>query len=106
MAATNSVKQEPTWKTVLNWGVVILFLTLPLIIMTIQLYILVHPTWMPRAANYREHFSYLKNFMNTLAMLVFGLSGLRTWETIKQNGNGKENNKPLKQVHEQPQKEN
>jgi hypothetical protein len=80
--------KEPTWKTALNWGVVILFLTLPLIMMIIQLYILTHPTWMPKAAQYREHFSYLKNFMNTLAMLVFGLSGLRTWEQVRNGKNG------------------
>lgn len=80
-------EHEPLWRTVLYWGVVILFLTLPLIIMTIQLYILVHPTWMPRAAQYREHFHYLKDFLRTLALLVFGLSGLRTWEQLS---NGKE----------------
>jgi hypothetical protein len=55
---------------------------------------------MPMAAQYKEHFSYLKNFMNTLAMLVFGLSGLRTWEQVKQNGGNKEERPQLKQVHE------
>jgi ABC-type transport system involved in cytochrome bd biosynthesis fused ATPase/permease subunit len=80
------MKEEPLWKTVLNWGAVILFLTLPLIIMTIQLYILLSPKWMPEAAKYREHFKYLGDFLRNLAVLVFGLSGLRTWETVKQNG--------------------
>ena len=80
------MRAEPLSKTVLNWGTVILFLTLPLIIMIIQLYILVHPRWMPEAAKYREHFHYLGDFLRNLAILVFGLSGLRTWEVVK---NGK-----------------
>jgi hypothetical protein len=77
---------EPYWKLFLNWGVVITFLTLPLMIMVIQLYILSHPDIIKDPETHREHFKYLIEFQRNLAILVFGLAGLRTWEAIK---NGK-----------------
>jgi hypothetical protein len=80
---------EPYWKLALNWGAVITFLMLPLVIMVIQLYVLSHPMWIPNPEKYAEHFHHLSEFQRNLTVLVFGLAGLRTWETIK---NGKEHN--------------
>jgi hypothetical protein len=77
---------EPYWKLFLNWGVVITFLLLPLVIMVIQLYLLSHPDVIKNPATYRDHFKYLLEFQRNLAILVFGLAGLRTWEQLK---NGK-----------------
>lgn len=88
--------REPLWKTVLNWGAVISFLMLPLVILTIQIYANTHPGWWQwadssaTAQQRHEHFRYLSDFLRNLTILVFGLAGLRTWETVKHNGNGKE----------------
>ena len=90
---------EPLWKTVLNWGTVILFLTLPLFIMGVQIYINTHPdSWHWTDPNLTpeqrtQRFQYIYDFMRNLTVLVFGLAGLRTWENIKQNGAAKNGNK-------------
>jgi len=93
------MKKEPMWKLALNWGVVITFLSLPFVIMTIQLWILTHPDLIANAPSYREHFKYLFEFQRNLAVLVFGLAGLRTWEQIKNGKPNRDDNPPLKQVH-------
>jgi hypothetical protein len=80
---------EPYWKLALNWGAVITFLTLPLVLMTIQLAILSHPNWITDPQRYEKNFGYLADFQRNLALLVFGLAGLRTWEQLK-NGNPRE----------------
>jgi hypothetical protein len=82
----SGMAKEPTWKLFLNWGVVVTFLSLPLVLMTIQLYIIAHPDVIPDPTKYRDHFKYLIEFQRNLAILVFGLAGLRTWEQIR-NGN-------------------
>jgi hypothetical protein len=84
---------EPYWKLALNWGAVITFLTLPLVLMTIQLAILSHPDWIVDPQRYEKNFSYLADFQRNLAILVFGLAGLRTWEQIK-NGKTNHDKKP------------
>lgn len=81
--------KEEKWKTFLNWGVVIMFLGMPLLVMVIQLLALAFPGWLSQALPQTE-FKYLYEFQRALAILVFGLSGLRTWEVVKErNGNGK-----------------
>jgi hypothetical protein len=67
---------EPMWKLTLNWGVVITFLSLPLVLMSIQLFLLSHPSVIVNAEHYRDHFKYLVEFQRNLALLVFGLAGL------------------------------
>jgi hypothetical protein len=71
------------WKLALNWGVVVTFLTLPLVLMVIQLAIIAHPNWVSNPERHEDHFKYLIEFQRNLAILVFGLAGLRTWETIR-----------------------
>lgn len=87
---------EPKWKTILNWGAVCTFFLLPLSLFVLQF------TIFPDLAQQKADLDYLKAFMTNITLLVFGLAGLRTWETIKANGRP---NKlpPLKQVHNDPQ---
>ena len=87
--------KEPLWRLVLNWGTVVTFLILPLVILSIQVYANTHPHWW----TWQDHqltpeqqasrYQYLNDFMRNLTILVFGLAGLRTWEQIKINGNNK-----------------
>jgi hypothetical protein len=71
---------------VLNWGTIVTFLTLPLVVFSVQMYARTHPGWM--TYENPEHFKYLGDFQRNLTILVFGLAGLRTWEAVK-NGDGK-----------------
>lgn len=83
------MKQEEPWKTFLNWGVVLMFLFMPILVMTIQILALSFPSFLKEALPQTE-FKYLYEFQRALAVLVFGLSGLRTWEVIKEK-NGAHN---------------
>lgn len=85
---------DPLWKIVLNWGTVVLFLTLPLAIAAVQIYSNTHRGWWVwmenlTPAEHERRFQYLNDFMRNLTILVFGLAGLRTWENIR---NGKAQN--------------
>jgi len=92
--------KEPGWKVLLNWGAVISFLTVPLTVLTIQVYLNTHPGvwhWVEQLSPEQriQRFQYIYDFMRNLTILVFGLAGLRTWQHISdtKNGNGKgENN--------------
>jgi len=81
--------KDPLWKTVLNWGTVITFFTLPLFIMCVQLYAHTHPGWWTHAEGEQNRFQYLYDFMRNITLLVFGLAGLRTFENLK-NGRHQE----------------
>jgi hypothetical protein len=85
-------KEEP-WKTFLNWSVIIMFIAMPVLVMVIQLYALSHPAWLSSQLPQTE-FKYLYEFQRALAILVFGLAGLRTWEVVK---NGKHPNQQRKE---------
>jgi hypothetical protein len=79
------MKEEP-WKVFLNWGAVIMFFSMPLLVLIIQLIALQFPHWLSQELPQTE-FKYLYEFQRALAILVFGLAGLRTWEHVK---NGKQ----------------
>jgi hypothetical protein len=83
------MKEEEGWKTFLNWGAVSMFLGMPVAITILQIYALSHPNWLSEKLPQTE-FKYLYEFQRALAILVFGLSGLRTWEVVKEK-NGKHN---------------
>jgi hypothetical protein len=86
--------KEPLWKTVLNWGAVITFLTLPLFVFAMQLYMRAHTGTFDSTKP--EHFKYLFDFQRNITVLVFGLAGLRTWENIT-NGKRKSPNEQQRQ---------
>jgi hypothetical protein len=81
--------KDPLWKIVLNWGAVIIFLTLPLVIFMFQLWNWIHPGFLQLGPNVEANVEYLREFLRNITILVFGLAGLRTWEHIK-NGNNKD----------------
>jgi hypothetical protein len=85
--------KEENWKHFLNWGVVIMFLGMPVLIMVIQLLALAFPDVLSKELPQAE-FKYLYEFQRALAILVFGLSGLRTWEIVHdRNGKPKHTNR-------------
>lgn len=81
------MNSEEPWKTFLNWGAVIMFFSMPLLIMVIQITALMFPTWLSKELPQSE-FKYLYEFQRALAILVFGLAGLRTWEHVHNGKNG------------------
>jgi ABC-type transport system involved in cytochrome bd biosynthesis fused ATPase/permease subunit len=83
-----TMKEPEGWKTLLNYGAVIMFLTMPVIVMVIQLIALAYPNWLSQQLP-QEEFKHLIEFQRALAILVFGLSGLRTWEVVHDHKNGK-----------------
>lgn len=83
--------KEPVWKTVLNWGTVLIFLAFPIVLFITQLW--VYPT----LDQEKVHLDYLREFMRNITILIFGLAGLRTWETIRENG--RKPPQQLKNVH-------
>lgn len=83
----------------MNWGAVVTFLTLPLVLFAFQMYHWTHPGWLSVPKLEQEHIGYLREFMRNITFLVFGLAGLRTWEQVKANGNPKPERPPLKNVH-------
>lgn len=90
------MKEEP-WKTFLNWGVVVMFLGMPVVITILQIFALAYPKWLSKELPQTE-FKYLYEFQRALAILVFGLSGLRTWEVVKEK-NGKHEQRTDRTTH-------
>ena len=82
---------EPLWKTVLNWGAVIVFFILPIGMLIVHVYALTHPGWVSKPLSGKEEydFNYLFSLQRDTTFLVIGLAGLKTWEVIK---NGRQNN--------------
>jgi hypothetical protein len=87
------VKQEEPWKTFLNWGVVSMFLVMPVVILILHIMALTFPNWLSKELPQQEEFKFLYEFQRMLAILVFGLSGLRTWEVLQERKNGPEKEK-------------
>jgi hypothetical protein len=70
-----------------------MFLGMPVVITIIQLLALTFPGWLSKELPQTE-FKYLYEFQRALAILVFGLSGLRTWEVVhERNGKSKSNHR-------------
>jgi hypothetical protein len=90
-AIPNQMTEEP-WKRFLNWTAVIMFFAMPLLIMFIQLLALAFPSVLSKELPQSE-FKYLYEFQRALAILVFGLAGLRTWEHVHNGKNGKQHGK-------------
>jgi hypothetical protein len=91
------MREEP-WKTFLNWASVIMFFTMPVVITVLQIFALMYPKWLSQELPQTE-FKYLYEFQRALAILVFGLAGLRTWEHV---ANGKPPKKPKPTTQKEP----
>ena len=75
------MNQEPLWKTVLYWGTVITFFTLPMLVFVIHLVLIGWPEALHgNAGAHLGEFKYVFEFHRTLAALVFGLAGLNSWD--------------------------
>jgi hypothetical protein len=89
--------REEKWKQFLNWGAIIMFFSMPLLVLIIQLAALSFPNWLSQELPQTE-FKYLYEFQRALAILVFGLAGLRTWEHVSGNGKNGNNKKEKTQL--------
>jgi len=74
---------DPLWRTVLYWGTVVSFFTLPFLVFSIHLALIGYPGILHgNAPGHAGEFKYVFEFHRTLAALVFGLAGLHTGEVI------------------------
>jgi hypothetical protein len=76
--------RDTKWRLTLCWGTVLIFLMLPLSILVVAF---LHPEF---ASDVREY-KFLTKFYESITALVFGLSGLRSFDKYVEhkNGNGK-----------------
>jgi hypothetical protein len=70
-----------------------MFLMTPVVITFLQIYALTHPGWLSKDLPATE-FKYLYEFQRALAILVFGLAGLRTYEVVKEKNGPRRKPKP------------
>jgi hypothetical protein len=82
--------KEPLWRAVLCWGSVIIFLTLPLVVLVIAITARMYG-WMGMDEHLKGY-KFLGNFYQSVTALVFGLSGLRSLDRFVETKNG--NSKP------------
>jgi hypothetical protein len=93
---------EPMWRKVLCWGSVILYLTLPLLILVVRLLSDHFPEY--HWAESLSQAKFMIPYFTSLTALVFGLAGLSSWD----RKNGKPEEKPKKESakpEEKPKKE-
>lgn len=78
--------KEPLWRTLLCWGAVLAYLTVPLITYILIVVSIQSPGW-----NINEHlkdFAGLGQWFQALSALVFGLAGLRSFDRYVDVKNG------------------
>ena len=81
------MSDEPQWKTVLCWGVVIAYLTVPLVTY-IMIVVSIETPWLHTNEHLKE-FAGLGAWFQALTALIFGLAGLNSWDkTVYQKYNG------------------
>jgi len=83
---------EPLWRSVLCWGTVVTFLTLPLVI-----FILALASREFGWTNFEQHireYKFLGNFYQSVTALAFGLSGLRSLDRFVETKNGAAKEQP------------
>jgi hypothetical protein len=73
---------EPLWRKVLTWGAVMVFLALPILVLTIHLTSFSVPNF--EMKEHMTEFKYLGVYYTTITTLVFALAGLNSWD--KRNG--------------------
>jgi hypothetical protein len=81
--------EEPRWRSLLCWGSVLTFLTLPLIVFALAVSSRAFG-WIDLTEHLRGY-KFLGTFFQSVTALVFGLSGLRSLDKYVEtkNGNGK-----------------
>jgi hypothetical protein len=78
---------EPKWKTFLCWGVVVAYLTVPLITYALVVASIELPDW--HVNEHLKDFAGLGQWFQALTALIFGLAGLNSWDkTVYQKYNG------------------
>ena len=77
--------EEPRWRTVLCWGAVLTFFTVPLVGITL----LVLADSVPNIGNHLKEYKFIGPFFQSVTALVFGLSGLRSLDKYVETKNGK-----------------
>jgi hypothetical protein len=78
--------KEPRWRTLLCWGSVILYLTLPVTILIVRLLADHFPEY--HWADSLSEAKFMIPYFTSLTALVFGLAGLNTFDRKVENGNG------------------
>jgi ABC-type Fe3+ transport system permease subunit len=77
--------KEPRWRTVLCWGAVLTFFSVPMV----GLGILVMADYWPNIRNHLAEYKFIGPFFQSVTALVFGLAGLNTTEKYFTEKNGK-----------------
>jgi hypothetical protein len=77
--------KEPRWRTVLCWGAVFTFFTVPLVGITLLLL----ADRMPEIRNHISEYKFIGPFFQSVTALVFGLAGLRSLDRYVETKNGK-----------------
>jgi hypothetical protein len=78
------MNEEPQWKMFLNWGVVIMFIALPIFVMLVQLAALRWPQLLSQELPQAE-FKHLVEYHRALTAMALGLAGFKSWEVVKAN---------------------
>jgi hypothetical protein len=94
MAEAMPEPKEPRWRTTLCWGSVILYLTIPPIILMIRLLSDHFPDF--HWAESLSQAKFMIPYFTSLTALVFGLAGLNTFDRKMGNGPPKSEEKPKK----------
>ena len=78
--------KEPLWRSVLCWGAVVTFLTLPLL-----LFVLVFLSGELGLAHFNQHLSdyrFLAPYFQSVTAVIFGLAGLNSFDRRTTTGRG------------------
>jgi hypothetical protein len=77
--------REPRWRTVLCWGAVFTFFTVPLV----GILLLLLADQYPSIRNHISEYKFIGPFFQSVTALVFGLAGLRSLDRYVDQKNGK-----------------
>lgn len=72
---------EPLWRNFLCWGAVIAFFTVPVVALAVVILI-------PTTHEHLESYKFVGTFFQSVAALVFGLAGLKSFDRYVEMKNG------------------
>ena len=84
---------EPRWKTVLCWGAIVAYLTVPLITYALIVIAVEVPEF--HLNEHLKDFAGLGQWFQTLTALIFGLAGLHSFDRFVEQKNGKKDEQQL-----------